>query len=606
MPARSAFSLARALLLCAPALSAGSEVSDGPAAPPPPPTIFSHLEEEEYTGTVDCDRGTIRSDATAAGLPTGTESYTVLLEFNCTTVPSGPGVLYSWGESGSVNALYLSSTLLHHYWWDNDLSWTFSDSGMSSSDFCDGSWHTVGTQFDGTTRRIFFDGATVASDTPSGSHATINTNFCLGAPGTVNQDAFSGTIRSLEVFTSGSVVATTISPPLPPPPPPPPSPPLPPLPPPRAPPPASPPPWPPLPATANELRIAGRHAAISLNTNVDGVESVGFTAVGDGKLTCSGDIRAVDFITSQGSSVNGLADDVAKIADDVAKIKQIMGLVPPASPPGVPPQSPPSPPNAPPTTPPWTDEYEYLPNLNCDPLPFTDETTPSECAAECTASPTCTTFSIINAAGINAGYSNWCRSEARAASSQTCEQLGWSWQYHQNWDSYRKIVPAPPVPPPAPYPPPMQPRLAGLVAVGSATDGVGGFDTLYKARTLATFVINASTHAIVATAEDSGVQLIDVSDPSAPVAVGSATDGVGGFDELDAEDQLRSHQAHAVAGAGVGPRFASASSGARADWPSGQMGGPCSFGTARCRASRSCSRSRRGRRRRTRFAARCR
>jgi len=32
---------------------------------------------------------------------------------------------------------------------------------------------------------------------------------------------------------------------------------------------------------------------------------------------------------------------------------------------------------------------------------------------------------------------------------------------------------------------------------------------------------------------DDGVQLIDVSDPSAPVAVGSATDGVDGFDELD-------------------------------------------------------------------------
>mgnify|MGYP004114962793 CR=1 FL=1 len=32
---------------------------------------------------------------------------------------------------------------------------------------------------------------------------------------------------------------------------------------------------------------------------------------------------------------------------------------------------------------------------------------------------------------------------------------------------------------------------------------------------------------------DDGVQLIDVSDPSSPVAVGSATDGVNGFDELD-------------------------------------------------------------------------
>ena len=221
-------------------------------------------------------------------------------------------------------------------------------------------------------------------------------------------------------------------------------------------------------------------------------------------------------------------------------------------------------------------------------------------------------------------------------------------------------TPPPPPPPSPPSPPPRQPRLTGLaavgsatdggggfdeldgahgvatfavntstfaivasvndygvqlidvsdpsapVAVGSATDGVGGFDVLDLAAGVAAFAINASTFAIVASVNDYGVQLIDVSDPSAPVAVGSATDGVGGFDELDAEDQLRSHQAHAVAGAGVGPRFASASSGARADWPSGQMGGPCSFGTARCRASRSCSRSRRGRRRRTRFAARCR
>jgi len=71
------------------------------------------------------------------------------------------------------------------------------------------------------------------------------------------------------------------------------------------------------------------------------------------------------------------------------------------------------------------------------------------------------------------------------------------------------------------------------VAVGSATDGFDGFDKLDGAHDVATFVINASTYAIVASREDDGVQLIDVSDPSAPVAVGSATDGVNGFDELD-------------------------------------------------------------------------
>ena len=32
---------------------------------------------------------------------------------------------------------------------------------------------------------------------------------------------------------------------------------------------------------------------------------------------------------------------------------------------------------------------------------------------------------------------------------------------------------------------------------------------------------------------DDGVQLIDVSDPSSPLAMGSATDGVRGFTELD-------------------------------------------------------------------------
>jgi len=259
-------------------------------------------------------------------------------------------------------------------------------------------------------------------------------------------------------------------------------------------PPSSPPPsWPPLPATANELRIAGRHVAFSLNTNVDCIEPFRCVGVGDGQMNCTGNIIATDFQSANGPSLLSLHRELADV-------RHFVGMRPPGAPPTPPPPPPPSPPS----------------------------------------------------------------------------------------------------------PPPRQPRLTGLAAVGSATDGGGGFDELDGAHGVATFAVNTSTFAIVASVNDYGVQLIDVSDPSAPVAVGSATDGVGGFDELDAEDQLRSHQAHAVAGAGVGPRFASASSGARADWPSGQMGGPCSFGTARCRASRSCSRSRRGRRRRTRFAARCR
>ena len=72
--------------------------SSPPPAPPPPPAIFSHMQEETYTGTVDCGRGTIQSDATAAGLPTGTEPYTVLLEFKC---------------SGGTDAITLYLSLIH-------------------------------------------------------------------------------------------------------------------------------------------------------------------------------------------------------------------------------------------------------------------------------------------------------------------------------------------------------------------------------------------------------------------------------------------------------------------------------------------------------------
>eukprot|EP00964_Phaeocystis_antarctica_P044044 scaffold25299_cov63-Phaeocystis_antarctica.AAC.2 len=96
------------------------------------------------------------------------------------------------------------------------------------------------------------------------------------------------------------------------------------------PPPPSPPAWPPLPATANELRISGRHTAISFNTNVHGVEPFRCVAVGDGKLTCSAELRATDFRTASGISLEELA--------------QFAGMVPPSAPPPSPPPPPPSPP----------------------------------------------------------------------------------------------------------------------------------------------------------------------------------------------------------------------------------------------------------------------
>ena len=76
-------------------------------------------------------------------------------------------------------------------------------------------------------------------------------------------------------------------------------------------------------------------------------------------------------------------------------------------------------------------------------------------------------------------------------------------------------------------------QKVGLVAAGAATDGQGGFTTLHGAQAVSTFVRGESTYAIVAATRDNGIQIVDVSDPSNPVPVSSATDGEGGFTELD-------------------------------------------------------------------------
>ena len=205
-----------------------------PMSPPPsalerPLSMFNIMREETYVGTVDCDRGTIRSDAMSAGLPTGNSPYTVLLEFTCSSAVHQEGVLYSWGSASanSMNSLLVANDYIRHSWYGSSVQWTYNESGLSFSDVCDGAWHTTGTRFDGTTRRIFFDGVTVAWDTPSGFHADRSDNFCLGAEGARNTYAFTGSIRSFEVFDNGFVDATVISSPVPPPSPPPPS--LPPL-----------------------------------------------------------------------------------------------------------------------------------------------------------------------------------------------------------------------------------------------------------------------------------------------------------------------------------------------------------------------------------------
>ena len=70
-------------------------------------------------------------------------------------------------------------------------------------------------------------------------------------------------------------------------------------------------------------------------------------------------------------------------------------------------------------------------------------------------------------------------------------------------------------------------------AVSSASDEEEGFTELDGACGIATARIGDSAYALVASEDDDGVQIIDITDPSSPAAVAALTDGEGGFTELD-------------------------------------------------------------------------
>ena len=71
------------------------------------------------------------------------------------------------------------------------------------------------------------------------------------------------------------------------------------------------------------------------------------------------------------------------------------------------------------------------------------------------------------------------------------------------------------------------------VSVASMTDGVGGFDELDGAAGVDIAQMKGRTYAVVASILDDGMQIVEITHPWAPVPVVGIGDGVGGFDVLD-------------------------------------------------------------------------
>jgi len=72
------------------------------------------------------------------------------------------------------------------------------------------------------------------------------------------------------------------------------------------------------------------------------------------------------------------------------------------------------------------------------------------------------------------------------------------------------------------------------LAVAALQDDVGGFERLGAPSAITTAVIGSNTYAIVTSAQNpGGVQIIDITTPSSPTATAAITDDVGGFTELN-------------------------------------------------------------------------
>jgi hypothetical protein len=80
------------------------------------------------------------------------------------------GGYYTTNQSNALRTLNATVGHFHHYWWGNDLSLENNNAGLALD-----TWFMVAATFDGTTRRIWVNGVSRASDTPSGHNVTDTT-----------------------------------------------------------------------------------------------------------------------------------------------------------------------------------------------------------------------------------------------------------------------------------------------------------------------------------------------------------------------------------------------------------------------------------------------
>jgi hypothetical protein len=135
------------------------------------------------TGTID-------------NLPIGNSSYTQSVWFKPAAL-GDKGFIgwgnYNWGDH-QVNALRMfgGNGGFRHYWWGNDLD---SDVPLSI-----GTWYHVASTFDGTTRKLYLNGALLVSDSPGGRHNVTAEKFAIGRTCDWCNEFFDGVLDDVAIY----------------------------------------------------------------------------------------------------------------------------------------------------------------------------------------------------------------------------------------------------------------------------------------------------------------------------------------------------------------------------------------------------------------------
>jgi hypothetical protein len=143
---------------------------------------WGHLQFNGTTGYV--------SFSAATNIPTGGSSYSISTWFNADTL-SNMGLI-GWGtyaNNNESNSVKITSTGIINSWGTNQLS--------ASTVVSTGSWHNIVATFDGTTRKLYYDGAMVASDTPTGLNVVGSSNLTIGR---VDTQYFDGGVSLVQIF----------------------------------------------------------------------------------------------------------------------------------------------------------------------------------------------------------------------------------------------------------------------------------------------------------------------------------------------------------------------------------------------------------------------